>query len=79
MNLTEEYSHECSAEYPTRYEYTATMYRGEQSELVQDGEMFCRSLETARLVIQEWNTLSQLHRANMGGDVVWKYTLKGQE
>lgn len=74
-----DYSHTRSDVHPTRYEYTATMFRGEQQELVQDGEMFCRSLETAQLVVKEWNTMSQLHRANMGGDVVWKYELKGQE
>lgn len=79
MNLTQEYSHTQSETHPIRYEYTATMYRCDEQEFVQDGEIYCQSLEIAQRVVQEWNTLSQLLRANMGGDVVWKYTLKGQE
>lgn len=75
----DDYSHTRSITHPNRYEYIATMYRNDEQEFTQDGEMFCRSPETAQLVITEWNTMSQLHRANMGGDVVWKYTLKGQE
>lgn len=76
-NLSASYSHTQSDEYPTRYEYTATMYRGEELALAQDGEIFCQDVQVARLVIQEWNILSQIHRVYMDGDVVWKYTLKG--
>lgn len=79
MSITLDYSHTQSDAYPIRYKYTVTMYRGEELAFTQDGEIFCQKAEMAQLVIQEWNILSQIHRAYMDGDVVWKYTLKGQE
>ena len=72
------YSFEPTEEYGLRYEYIATMSRGGKVAKAQDGAFFCDSDVNAETVIAYWNFISEQHRTNGEGDVVWAYTLKGK-
>ena len=69
------YDYFYGTEYPFEYKYTTTLRRGSEITLVQEGSIFCRSQETAELVIAIWNKLAQAN----GGKIMWSYELKGQE
>lgn len=73
------YSFEPTTEYPLVFGYTATMSKGGKVEKAQDGAFFCDSDVNAETVIAYWNFISEQHRTGHEDDVVWTYTLKGQE
>lgn len=73
------YSLDPQEEFPIMFGYTATMYRNEVQEIVQDGHIYCCDRDVAEDVITDWNEISRSLRSGSDGDVVWKYTLKGQE